>query len=91
MFTFIIFIYFCRKFYIELITVYTHEKSFSFFPQPLSPEINITPEELRKKKEIAAERAANELLKIEEREKESKKAFSNSSMKKGFLERKMKK
>jgi hypothetical protein len=51
----------------------------------------LTPEELRKKKEIAAERAANELLKIEEREKESKKAFSNSSMKKGFLERKMKK
>jgi len=51
----------------------------------------ITPEEIRKKKEIAAEKAANELLKMEEREKESKKAFSNSSMKKGFLERKMKK
>lgn len=39
-----------------------------------------------KEKELAAERAAQELIKAEEREKASKKAFnSGGSMKKGFL------
>lgn len=36
-------------------------------------------------KELAAEKAAAELLKMEEREKSSKKAFSADGMKKGFL------
>lgn len=36
-------------------------------------------------KELAAERAAAELLKMEEREKQSKKAFTADGMKKGFL------
>lgn len=43
-----------------------------------------------KAKELAAERAAEELIKAEEREKESKKAFSGSGMKKGFLDSKKK-
>ena len=34
----------------------------------------------------AAERAAEELIKAEEREKDSKKAFSSKGMKKGFLD-----
>lgn len=51
----------------------------------------MTPEELRRKKEIEADKAAEDLLKMEEREKESKKAFSNSGIKKGFLEKKMRK
>jgi len=51
----------------------------------------MTPEELRRKKEIEAEKAAEELLKMEEREKESKKAFANSGIKKGFLEKKVRK
>lgn len=38
-----------------------------------------------------AEKAAEELLKMEEREKESKKAFSSKGMKKGFLDNKGKK
>jgi len=38
-----------------------------------------------KAKEKAAEEAAKELLKMEEREKNSKKAFKDGSMKKGFL------
>merc|ERR1712224_551948 len=37
-----------------------------------------------KAKALAAEKAAEELIKAEEREKESKKAFSGTSMKKGF-------
>lgn len=37
-------------------------------------------------KALAAEKAAEELIKAEEREKESKKAFSGTSMKKGFLD-----
>mmetsp|Transcript_12180 Transcript_12180/g.17315 ORF Transcript_12180/g.17315 Transcript_12180/m.17315 type:complete len:305 (-) Transcript_12180:40-954(-) len=52
----------------------------------------LTPEQLQKAKEEAAEKAAQELLKMEEREKEGKKAFTNSSgMKKGFLDKKAKK
>lgn len=39
-----------------------------------------------KAKALAAEKAAEELIKAEEREKESKKAFSGTSMKKGFLD-----
>lgn len=44
-----------------------------------------------KTKEQLAEEAAEELLKAEEREKESKKAFSSGGVKKGFLEGKGKK
>lgn len=53
----------------------------------------ISPAQLQKAKEIAAEKAAEELIKMEEREKESKKSFSNNNngMKKGFLDRKGKK
>lgn len=39
-----------------------------------------------KAKVLAAEKAAEELIKAEEREKESKKAFSGGTMKKGFLD-----
>jgi len=39
----------------------------------------------KKAKELAAERAAAELIKMEEREKQSKTAFNNGTMKKGFL------
>eukprot|EP00533_Pseudo-nitzschia_delicatissima_P002682 CAMPEP_0116100840 /NCGR_PEP_ID=MMETSP0327-20121206/12494_1 /TAXON_ID=44447 /ORGANISM="Pseudo-nitzschia delicatissima, Strain B596" /LENGTH=283 /DNA_ID=CAMNT_0003592767 /DNA_START=44 /DNA_END=895 /DNA_ORIENTATION=- len=42
-------------------------------------------------KEEAAERIARELVEAEEREKESKKAFSDGGVKKGFLEQKKKK
>lgn len=42
-------------------------------------------------KEAAAERAAQELLKAEEREKDSKSAFSGAGVKKGFLDKKNKK
>jgi hypothetical protein len=43
-------------------------------------------------KEAAAERAAQELIKAEERERDSKKAFSGSgTVKKGFLDKKKKK
>jgi len=43
-----------------------------------------------RQKEVAAEKAAEELIKMEEREKASKKAFSNGGMKKGFLSTKKK-
>jgi hypothetical protein len=36
-------------------------------------------------KELAAEKAAQELLKMEERQTESKKAFKGDGLKKGFL------
>lgn len=39
----------------------------------------------KKARELAAEKAAAELIKQEEREKESKSAFNNGTMKKGFL------
>jgi len=39
----------------------------------------------KKARELAAERAAQELIKAEEREKESKTAFNNGKIKKGFL------
>ena len=42
-------------------------------------------------KEEAAERVAKELLDAEEREKNSKKAFSGGAVKKGFLDKKKKK
>jgi len=42
-------------------------------------------------KELAAEQAAADLIKAEEREKDSKSAFGNGSMKKGFLTAKPKK
>lgn len=42
-------------------------------------------------KEAAAERAAQELIKAEERERDSKKAFSGGAVKKGFLDKKKKK
>ena len=51
----------------------------------------LSPEEEQKAKEAAAEKAAEELLKMEEREKQSKKAFGTSGMKKGFLDKKAKK
>jgi len=41
--------------------------------------------EEKKAREIAAEKSAAELIKMEEREKQSKTAFNNGSMKKGFL------
>jgi len=41
--------------------------------------------EEKKAKELAAEKAAQELIRAEEREKQSKTAFSNGGMKKGFL------
>lgn len=44
----------------------------------------LTPEEIAKAKEQAAEDAAKELLKMEERS-DSKKAFKGDGMKKGFL------
>jgi len=47
-------------------------------------------EEDKKAKELAAEKAAQELIKAEEREKQSKQAFSNGGMKKGFLSSKKK-
>jgi Preprotein translocase subunit Sec66 len=50
-----------------------------------------TEEELAKEKERAAEKAAEELIKMEEREKESKKAFAGAGMKKGFLDKGKKK
>lgn len=52
----------------------------------------LTPEQIAKQKELAAEKAAEELLKMEEREKSGKKAFSSNSsgMKKGFLANKKK-
>mmetsp|Transcript_5203 Transcript_5203/g.10700 ORF Transcript_5203/g.10700 Transcript_5203/m.10700 type:complete len:300 (-) Transcript_5203:28-927(-) len=48
----------------------------------------VNPEEEKKKREAAAEKAAQELIKEEERKKQSKKAFSGSGMKKGFLDSK---
>lgn len=45
-------------------------------------------EEDAKAREVAAEKAAQELIKAEEREKESKKAFKDGGMKKGFLKKK---
>lgn len=45
-----------------------------------------SPEQLEKEKIEAAEKAAQELLKQEEREKASKKAFSGGGVKKGFLD-----
>jgi len=45
----------------------------------------------KESKEEAAERAARELLEAEEREKDSKKAFANGGVKKGFLDKKKKK
>ena len=48
-----------------------------------------TPEQIEKEKAEAAEKAAQELLKMEEREKSSKDAFSKG-MKKGFLDGKKK-
>merc|ERR1712008_134381 len=45
----------------------------------------LTPEEERRQRELAAEKAADELIKMEEREKAGKKAFGNGGMKKGFL------
>lgn len=42
-------------------------------------------EDEKKARELAAERAAQELIKAEEREKESKTAFNNGKIKKGFL------
>mmetsp|Transcript_6903 Transcript_6903/g.10182 ORF Transcript_6903/g.10182 Transcript_6903/m.10182 type:complete len:301 (+) Transcript_6903:146-1048(+) len=44
-----------------------------------------------KAKEVAAEKAAQELLKAEERKKDSDKAFNGGGMKKGFLDAKKKK
>ena len=49
-----------------------------------------TPEEIAKAKELEAERAAEDLLKMEEREQSSKKAFTGG-MKKGFLDKGKKK
>ena len=46
----------------------------------------LSPEEEKMAKEAAAEKAAQELIKAEEREKQSKKSF-NSGMKKGFLDK----
>lgn len=54
-------------------------------------ESKLNPEEEKKKKEAAAEKAAAELIKEEERAKQSKKAFSGSGMKKGFLDKSNKK
>jgi len=48
-------------------------------------------EEEKRAKELAAEKAASELIKAEEREKQSKTAFGNGGMKKGFLTSKPKK
>lgn len=45
-------------------------------------------EEEARNREIAAEQAAQELIKQEERERESKTAFNNGKMKKGFLNKK---
>ena len=42
-------------------------------------------EDEKKARVLAAERAAQELIKAEEREKESKTAFNNGKIKKGFL------
>jgi len=42
-------------------------------------------EDEKKARELAAERAAQELIKAEEREKDSKTAFNNGKIKKGFL------
>jgi len=50
----------------------------------------LTPEQERQKSELAAEKAANELIRMEEREKAGKKAFGNGGMKKGFLSSKKK-
>jgi len=50
----------------------------------------LTPEQEQRQKEIAAEKAAEELIKMEEREKSGKKAFANGGMKKGFLASKKK-
>jgi len=46
---------------------------------------HVNREEEIRAKELAAEKAAEELIKAEEREKASRKAFSNGGMKKGFL------
>lgn len=48
-------------------------------------------EQIEKEKVAAAEKAAQELLKAEEREKSSKNAFSGGGVKKGFLDSKSKK
>jgi hypothetical protein len=50
----------------------------------------LTPEQIAKQKELAAEKAAQELIKAEEREKDSKKSFGKAGMKKGFLDGKKK-
>lgn len=49
----------------------------------------LTPEQERRQQELAAEKAAEELIKMEEREKAGKKAFSGG-LKKGFLSGKKK-
>jgi len=51
---------------------------------------HVNREEEIRAKELAAEKAAEELIKAEEREKASRKAFSNGGMKKGFLGEKKK-
>jgi len=50
----------------------------------------LTPEQEQRLKEIRAEKAAEELIKMEERENSGKKAFANGGMKKGFLSGKKK-
>jgi hypothetical protein len=50
-----------------------------------------SPEQVEKEKAEAAEKAAAELLKQEEREKSSKTAFAGGGVKKGFLDTKNKK
>jgi Preprotein translocase subunit Sec66 len=57
----------------------------------LPPTQTPTPVDDAAAREKAAEKAAEELIKAEEREKESKKAFSSKGMKKGFLDGKGKK
>lgn len=57
----------------------------------ITAKVNAAKKEITdaKAQEEAAEKAALELIKAEEREKHSKKSFKgNSSMKKGFLEKK---
>mmetsp|Transcript_12433 Transcript_12433/g.16341 ORF Transcript_12433/g.16341 Transcript_12433/m.16341 type:complete len:294 (+) Transcript_12433:253-1134(+) len=51
----------------------------------------LSPEEEKKQKEAVAEKAAAELIKDEERKNQSKKAFSGSGLKKGFLDKNSKK
>lgn len=50
-----------------------------------------SPEQIEKEKAEAAEKAAAELLKQEEREQSSKTAFAGGGVKKGFLDSKNKK